>query len=493
MTGSRTTPYRPTVPRARGQTSGRGAGDAVGRWWGPVAATLVTVAWLVSPVIGFRGSLLVLTVMGFASLVIAFRSPAYGLLGITILCVIDAPARVYLLTGGLLRWNTFNYCLLGIMVLYLPSLVRLRDRHSLYLMLFILLLVVDLVISRGIPDGIQHILGISITFGLLVYFVRAGVDRRMWFWVGTVGGLIGALGGLAWFLQRAHLPPINENAWAEFPATAMFAICFAFPSATSLRRGQQTLMALATVNLVWIFLSGSRGNLLIGVCSMILLVLTMRNMRQRTTAILVALLLGAGAAAQFSGMQERALFRVVKLFTTSEQLAGNYSLSSRTSGRSDLAMGGWYIFKNHPFGIGTGGFAHAWEDLNPAAFRNFTYMGNYGRGELRQAHSGWVKTLAENGIPGMVLLIAYVMSFAAAALRTRNRTLRRIGLLTSITLCAALLSTEFQGKALWYLAAGATTVLERRSLFAAFYGSSIRLGRRRRPPADTQVPIEHAT
>ncbi|MGH7650172.1 MAG: O-antigen ligase family protein [Gemmatimonadaceae bacterium] len=446
--------------------------DSAGKWWGPVTSLFVILVWAASPFVGFQVALTVLTLYGFIALLAGIARPTLGLVGVTMLCVLDAPSRVYLLTGGPLRWNTFNYCLLLVMALYLPFLVRLRDRHSVSLYAFIGLLMVDLSISTAAGEGVQHILGIFTLFGILVYIVRAGDDRRMWFWVSVIAGLIGALGGLSWFFQQASLPKINENAWAMFPGTALFAICLGFPSAVSMRRGQPTLMGLAGVNMVWIFLSGSRGTLGIGCCCIVLMLLTMRGLRQRTIAIASGTILMFAAVSHFGDLQDRALFRIEKLFTTEQGLSGNYSLSSRTSGRSDLATGGFYIFEEHPLGVGTGGFKIAWRDLD-----RHDDMGHYARGELREAHSGWIKTLAEAGVPGMLLLIAWVFSFAYGGLRTRKRTLRRLGFLTTLALCAALLATEFQAKGLWYLAAGATAFLERGSLERAMYGD-----RWRRPP-----------
>lgn len=436
-----------------------------GGWWGPITCMFIVLVWAVSPFVGFSAALTVLTMYGFIALVFGLSRPALGLVGVTILCVLDAPSRVYLLTGGPLRWNTFNYCLLFIMALYLPFLIRLRDRHSLTLFAFVGLLLVDLSISRVIAEGVQHILGIITTFGILIYIVRAGYDRRMWFWVSVIAGLIGALGSLSWFYQQATLPRINENAWAMFPATALFTICLGFPSAVAMRRGQPTLMALAGVNLVWVFLSGSRGTLGIGVCCMIVMLLTMRGLRQRTVAIVCGAMLMFAAVSHFGNLQDRALFRIEKLFTTEEGLSGNYSLSSRTSGRSDLAIGGWYIFEEHPLGVGTGGFKIAWRDLD-----RHDDMGHYAQGELREAHSGWIKTLAENGVPGVLLLLAWVFSFAYGGTRTRKRVLRRLAFLTTLAISVALLATEFQAKGLWYLAAGATAFLERDSLERAMYG-----------------------
>ncbi len=458
-------PIAPPEERAlRRRPLGRPKVSQTGKWWGPLFSLFVVLVWAASFAVGFRVALTVIEAVGLLTLVAGLFSPRLGMVGLTMLCVIDGPARVYLLTGGVLRWNTLNYWLLLVMLLYLPFLIRLRDRQSVLLAAFIGLLVVDLSITNNLIDGVQHILGILVTFGLLIYFVRAGTDKRMWFWISAIAGLTGALGGLSWFFQRLQLPAINENAWAMFPCTALFAICLGFPYAVAMKRGQATLLSLAVVNLMWIFLSGSRGTLLIGVCCTIVLLLTMRGLRQRTVAIVCGALIIVVAAAHFSQMQERAAFRLFKLFTTDQPLSGNYSLSSRTSGRSDLAIGGFYIFEEHPMGVGTGSFKIAWKNLD-----RHDNMGDYARGELRAAHSGWVKVLAENGVLGILLMAAWVGSFAYGALRTRKRVLRRLGLLTSLALFAALLATEFQSKGLWYLAAGATVFLERDSVEAAMF------------------------
>lgn len=471
----------PLGPRPPRRPLGRPKTPQTGKWWGPLSVLFIVLVWAASFVVGFRAALTVIEIVGLLAMVIGLVNPRIGMVGITLLCVIDGPARVYLLTGGVLRWNTLNYWLVFVMLLYVPFLIRLRDRHSVLLAALVGLLVVDLSITNNLTEGVQHILGIIITFALLIYFVRAGTDKRMWFWIATIAGLTGALGGLSWFFQRLSLPVINENAWAMFPCTALFAICLGFPYAVSMKRGQSTLLSLAVANLMWIFLSGSRGTLLIGACCVIVLVLTMRGLRQRTVAIVCGALIMVVAAAHFSKMQERATFRLFKLFTTDESLSGNYSLSSRTSGRSDLAIGGFYIFEEHPMGVGTGSFKLAWKDLD-----RHDNMGHYARGEERAAHSGWVKTLAENGVLGILLLAAWVGSFAYGALRTRKRVLRRLGLLTALALAAALLATEFQSKGLWYLAAGATVFLERDSLERAMFIRRRLPDTQRRPRAAPQ-------
>jgi hypothetical protein len=435
-------------------------------WWGPICAALIVLAWAVGYVVGFQIAVSLLTIMAFGALAIGLRSPTMGLFGVMCLCVLDPLVRVYLLTGGLLRWNTFNYWLILMMGLYLPFMIRLRDPHSLALMAFVGLLVVETLISPDFANAAQHVMGIIGVFGMLIYFVRAGVDKRMWFWLSVNGGLLGAIGSLIFFMQRAGLPRINENAWAAFPLTALIAVVLGFPAAARMRRGQPALLGLAAVNLTWIFLSGSRGNLLIGCCCFLVLLVTLDGVRQRTTSLLVGLLVVMAAASQFSDLQARTIHRLTKLFTMEHAVAGDYSLAGRTSGRSDLAIGGWYIFEAHPFGVGTGGFPTAWSELG----RHYTLV--YGRGEEKAAHSGWVKTLVENGIPGITLLIVYVFSFAVVGLRQRNWYLWRLGMLTTVAIAAALLSTEFQTKGIWFLAAGATAFLHRDRLREAMFGES---------------------
>ena len=432
--------------------------------WGPAVAAIIVLAWAVSPVLGFQRSLLILTVIGFAAVIGGLRFPAVGLFGIAMLCVLDAPSRVYLFTGGLLRWNTLNYWLVLMIVLYSPFLVRLRDVHSVALMAFAALLGIEVLISPDFTNGTQNVLSIVSAFGMLIYFVRAGFERRMWFWIAFNTGLVGALGGLMFNMQRVNLPVINENAWAASPLSAMITIVLGFPAAAELRRGQSTLLALAAVNLMWIFLSGSRGTLAIGAICFLSLMIGMRGMRQRTVAIATAATLALVVLSHFSDLQERTMLRITKLVSTDHSLAGAYSLGSRTSGRSDLAIGGWYIFQEHPLGVGTGGFPTAWSNFGRH------YGLTYGRGQEKAAHSGWLKTLVENGVPGIVLLIVFIFSFAAVGLRQRSWALWRLGMLTSFVLAAAFISSEFQTKGLWFLAAGAAAFLQSDRMLAAMYG-----------------------
>jgi hypothetical protein len=235
-----------------------------------MALTIVT--WLASLALGFHAGLILLTVAGFAAAVAGLKQPTLGVLGVVILCTLDAVSRLYLLAGGLLRWNTFNYWLVVVMALHFGWLLRLRDPQIRLLQVFIVLLTVELVFSTDQTGGAQHVLNIATVFGLLVYFARASRDREVWYWSAMVSGVLSGLGSLIFYLQQESLPAINANAWSFFPLTSLFAACVHF-ARPARRRRSPALMLLVSVNAGWVFLSGSRGSTFICVvCLLFILV-----------------------------------------------------------------------------------------------------------------------------------------------------------------------------------------------------------------------------
>ncbi|MFL5800561.1 MAG: O-antigen ligase family protein [Roseiflexaceae bacterium] len=415
-------------------------------------------------VIGFQLALTALTLIGLAAAIVGLRRPALGLFGIGMLCTMDAIMGPLLLSGGLLRWNTLNYWLLIVIVLSLPFLLRLSDIHTRLLQLFVLLLSLQLAISANPVLGVQTTVAAAILFGVLVYFARACHDEQSWYWLGLIDGLLGAAGGLVFYLQKDHLPYVNPNNWSYFPLTAIFSICLALPFAHKRRRGQLYLMLLAIINVAWVFLSASRGDLLIAVCCLLFLVLLMRGLSNKLVFVISALLIGLLISTQFADLQEHTLSRIDLLVNPA------YSDRMRTSGRSDLILGGWYIFRDHPFGVGTGGYASSWATIDYDE-----NLSGYRRGQAFPAHAGWIKTLAENGIVGITLLISYVLSFTIAAWRTHDRNLRLLGLLMTLIFSLAFISIEFQwGKGIWFMAAGMTTLLHREDILFHLSGSAKR-------------------
>ena len=416
--------------------------------WGPRFVAAVILAWAATPVIGFRGALMALTALGMGAAVVGIWRPAIGLLGVGIVCVLDASSRVFLFTGGVLRYNTFNYWLLVVLILFAPAVVQMRNIHLRLALGLLLLLGAELAISRDIPRGVEHVLNGMSVIGLTIYFARVAGGSRIWYWLAVQSGTLAALGGLAFQLSRDSLPRIDPNAWSSMGVTALFGIALGYRHTRAGKPGQPILLALAAASLLWVFLSGSRGNTLIAVgCAWFLLIMT-RGMGRRVIGACAAVLVGLIIWTQFPSLNRFASHRVEKLLDT------DASLSSRTSGRSDLVRGGVRLFSMHPLGVGTGGFAPAWRDLT-----SYGFWVEYGRGVEKDSHSAWIKVLVENGVPGFVMLAVYVLSFAGASLRRRDAGLWRLGLLVSFAIGVAFLTTEFQSKGVWFLAAGGSVAI----------------------------------
>lgn len=420
--------------------------------WGRLLLGVVVLAWLSAPVVGFLNVLTLLTAVGFAAALLGFSRPALGLLGVTMVCTLDPLVRA-MLSNALLRWNTFNYCLLLVMAVSSSFVWRVADLHSRLLKVFILLLAADLVLSPEYEMGVQHILNVATLFGLLVYAAQAGGDEDIWYMVGVVNGTVGALGGLMYLLLKEGLPAVNPNAWSLFPEAAVFSACLGFRHAATRKNGQLVLGLLAGANVMWTFLSASRGGLLIASVGLIYILMSMKRGTHRLVVVSGAVALVVVSFAVFAAQGDRTLYRFNKLFDEEQSVAG------RTSGRSDLAVAGLHMFKEHPFGVGTGGFAHAWSQVG-----FLPGLSTFKRGEEFQAHSGWIKVLAENGVPGILLMMAYVGSFAYCGITGRREGKLPLGLLTTCALAMAFVSTEFQGKTFWMLAAGATAQLHPREM-----------------------------
>lgn len=423
-------------------------GDSMAIEWGRLLAVIVVAVWAASLVIGFIGSLWLLTILGFGLAFFGFARPSIGVLGITMVCTLDALTRHFLTTSGFLRWNTFNYMLLVVMLASALFVLRVADPHSKILKAFAGLLVAELIFSPSLENGVQHVLGIVSLFGLLVYFAQAYDEPDIWYSAGLVNGLSGAVGGLFFYLTRTSLPEINPNVFTFFPETALFCICLGFGRASAHRHGQLVLGLLAIANFSWVFLSGSRGGLLIAAVCMLFVLFAMRSVTQRLTYVAAGIVIAVAISSSFADLEQYSVGRITKL------LDDDQSDAARTSGRSDLARAGIHIFERNPLGVGTGGFAVTWSKLG-----YIPGVSSFKRGEEFQAHSGWIKVLAENGWPGSLLMFAYVGSFAFFGFRARRSGMLGIGLLTSSTLAVAFLSTEFQGKGFWLLAAAATVML----------------------------------
>lgn len=433
--------------------------------WGRAVLTAVVLCWAVGLFISFSLGVTLITVIGFVAAIAGARQRFVGLLGIGILCTADTVTRGYVAySSTILRWNSLNYFLLAVIILNVPLLLKLKGGSIRLLQYLVVLLTVEISTSIDPSSGALTVLNVVTCFGLVVYYVRALDLRQRWYWFSLVCGVTAALGGFVFFLQREHLPDVNLNAVAQFPLTGILAICVGLSLARlekdKISKKKQLILGfIAAANFCWVFLSTSRGALL----TASLCILYLLGVIQGVTTRLSLAIAGAGLAAlilmNYSDLQSVTLERLDKTFDTSR------SAVSRTTGRSDLALGGWYLFLDHPLGVGTGAFSERWSQLGPRSG-----LSGFAEGKKKESHSGWIKTLAENGAPGILLLVALVASFGVAGYRSRNRLMLLFGTFVSLCLSVALVSTEFQSKGLWMMVA---------ALLAGFYQVARERGRQR--------------
>lgn len=426
-------------------------------------AAVGVATWGVGYFVGIEHAIAGLAFVGFAAAILGLGYPALGLFGIGILCLMDTPMRYALLNkGGLLRWNTYNYWLVIVLVLYSPFLLRVRSIQWVIWQALILLMIIQLSYSPEAWSGAQQIMNLLALFSLSVFFARAIDDHRAWFWLGMILGLVGTAGGLVFVIKGAQYVGISINQWVRFPLTAVFAICLAmqFGVTRGRERGQALLFLLATINVGWVFLAGSRGAIIMGLMCLVFL---MTRIRGRGAWLKIAGGLAAMvvcACLLFPERVEATLGRFELLFNSQE------STTDRTSGRSDLFVGGWYMFLDNPLGSGTGGFETGWSHL---AIQG--QMSGYRAGEEFPAHSGWIKTLVENGVLGVVLFTAFVASFLVTGIRQRYRGVLGFTILISAMLAFSAITTEFQGKGLMMLTAGAIVMLHSGDFLTAWQKS----------------------
>ncbi|MEP7353428.1 MAG: O-antigen ligase family protein [Acidobacteriota bacterium] len=420
------------------------------KWVNPLLAAIVVV-WLISFIFDYYLSLSILTVVGLVAALVGLRNPTMGLVGIGMLSTLDAPARS-LLSGGVFRYNTFNYVLILAIAVGFTYFEKLKDLQSRALQALSLMIILGVAVTPDVAAGLQHVLNVVAIFGMLVYFLRARSDPRILYNTALINGVLAGVGGLVFFLQIDKMPWLtddaegrfmNPNAFSYFPLTGLFSICLAYPSAT--RKEQTKLGVLALMTLLSVFLSGSRGAIIVGMMILLYLIASTHGFSRRLAFIGTIPILAILTISMFPSLQDYAVKRFLKIFDS------QVSLKSRTSGRSDVAIVGWGIFLQHPLGVGTGGFptAYGQADADEMAFA----------GIEKQAHSGWVKTLVENGVLGAITLGWYVFSFLFSGQRGNKRGFTSLGIIVTATIAVSLLGSEFQGKGLWYLACGATVLL----------------------------------
>ncbi len=359
--------------------------DRWGRWF-----LLASIAvWPVSIGIGFAGAVALVTAFSMLAIAVGFFEPRLGMLGFGMALTLDAVNRLYLAKGGFFRFNTLNYCLIVATLGFLPLLLVRIDVHTRLLLGLTLLLGLGVLISPAPELGRQHVLALVSVFGIIVCFSRCTSDARTWLWMGLINGALSAAGGLALYATKANQGK-DPNIWSYFPLAGLLSACISFPLAREGSKTRAALGAFAATNAIWVFISGSRGTFFLAAISLVYLVWNIRGLALRLSFLAGCCLLIVLASAE---SEANTFTRLRKLFDS------EYSVAESTSGRSTLFAAGWDVFRKNPLGAGTG--AYAVETAQIAAE-------SFSAGQPMQAHSAWVKTLAENGVLGTLLLAAYV-------------------------------------------------------------------------------------
>ncbi len=450
-------------------------------------AVAIAMLWFASFFIGFKTTIGLMTGLGFALALVGIQAPMYGLIGIGILCSIDSLTRSFLMTGGFLRYNTFNYFLVFLMITFLPLHFRQKDIHTSLMRAFAVLLLLGLIWSPGVKNGILHIVNFVTVFGLYTYFYRCRHNPRMWYLIALTVGLSSACGGAAFFFNRDGLSfvdvreeylindirddnYIDPNALCYFFVTALFALGFGLASNTARGIEQTVLYLLFATNLCWTFLVGSRGGILVASACAVYVLFSARSATRRFQVVAAGIIAVLFVVNAFPQYRDRTIHRVDKLVDQ------DLTAAERTSSRSDFVVAAWRMFTRNPLGVGTGGFRYSWKNLDNTQ--------GLSKGKLefeKSSHSAWLKTIAENGFAGTLLFGAFVFSFMYVGFKLGRPDTIAVGMLVTTILSLSFTLTQFQSKGLWFLVAAAIVFLHHRRMPAPIS-----------PPPKRRPPILHA-
>src|SRR5690349_7409682 len=92
--------------------------ETSGEKWGKSLLIIILILGLIVLFLGFKVFLTLSVGLGFLAIIVGLQNPSLGVFGLGLLCALDAPMRVFL-SSGILSWNTFNFYLLFVMLLFL--------------------------------------------------------------------------------------------------------------------------------------------------------------------------------------------------------------------------------------------------------------------------------------------------------------------------------------------------------------------------------------
>jgi hypothetical protein len=426
-----------TAVQARRVSARAGDHDPIERWFRGTRVVVV-LACLAGFSTGLGTTVLVISALGVVLLLAGLSQPRLAVLGVWLLVALDPFNKNGLIAAPIWRYNTLNALLVLMLLTQLPALLRRRDAHTAILFLLLAVMTVMLIGSPDLGPGIDQIVATAAPVALVAICARAGRDPVVWTAAAINTGILGAFAGPLYYLRGGMELNVNTVAFAFLgPLALVTAVAIAFPLT---RRTRGHLLVLASFHVAWVFLTTSRGALLMALLALAFLALVGADAGQRLLLAVAAAAAVLVLVTQVTATQSTTLRRIEKLFD-SEQ-----TIESRTSGRTTLIRNGLEVFHDHPGGIGTGGFRAATAVVVNADPQD------------RDAHAAWVKILTENGVVGGALLAAYVLSFALAGRRAGRRG-AWLGIATATVLAAGFTTSEFGSKGLWVLPAAATVLL----------------------------------
>lgn len=403
---------------------------------------------------GFLTVIRGLTVISILFVLLGLLKKEVGLLGIGMIAILDPFTRVFLATGGnlIFRWNTNNYILLfSAVFLWVIQGVKIKDATSKFLFFLIILCIAQLTYSTNLTSGSYFILNLLSYFGFLAFFIFLSSQRPQLFGKSyLVIAFLGLTINIMYQLVANELSYIDHSSLAQSGMSVLFTVCLGLSTDNkNSRRTSLWIVFLSSVMFILVFITGSRSGSVLAFIALLYIVmksgkLTISN---RVFSIIVGSITILALSTQLSGTLDSAQYRFSQLFNN------NLSMARRTSNRSDLFIIGWNVFLDHPLGIGTG-------SIDKAVIRSYSQSAIIDSYGLTSVHSALSKILAENGLLGGILLLFFTMSFSYYYFKKTDRKVTaEIGLLCSAVIFSSLFVAEFQGKSLFYLAAGTTFIL----------------------------------
>lgn len=272
----------------------------------------------------------------------------------------------------------------------------------------------------------QIVLGVVLLSALIgvVQAAAGGTDRFIQFYrITNPGSAVGL------FANRNHQALLLAS---SLPLIAWWASATRVRDRTLESARLYGAAALLLPILLLIVVTGSRGGLIasiIGVAGFVWLyqndaAVRLGKARVPIKLLLIAALVAAAIAAALIAARSEAIARLATEGLTGQQ-------------RFDvLAPGMEMVRQFFPVGSGSGTFATVYQRFEPVETLNTTYV--------NQAHNDPLQLLIELGLPGVLLLLLFLVWFAVTtvrALRTQARAdrMRRIGLASAVAVLATLI------------------------------------------------------